>query len=66
MGGTGLIATHDISLGKLETSFPKKIINKCFEIEIDKGKISFDYILRPGITSKMNAGLLMKQMGIVD
>jgi DNA mismatch repair ATPase MutS len=66
MGGTGLIATHDISLGELEIIFPDKIINKCFEIEIDEGKISFDYILRQGITSKMNAGLLMKQMGIVE
>ena len=66
MGGTGLIATHDISLGELETSFQGKIFNKCFEIEIDEGKISFDYILRQGITSKMNAGLLMKQMGIID
>jgi DNA mismatch repair ATPase MutS len=64
MGGTGLIATHDISLGELETSFPEKIINKCFEIEIDGGKISFDYTLRTGITEKMNAALLMKQMGI--
>jgi len=65
MGGTGLIATHDISLGELETSFQGKITNKCFEIEIDDGKINFDYILRQGITEKMNAGLLMKQMGIV-
>jgi DNA mismatch repair ATPase MutS len=64
-GGTGVIATHDISLGELEKSFPEKITNKCFEIEIDNGKISFDYILRQGITGKMNAGLLMKQMGIV-
>jgi DNA mismatch repair ATPase MutS len=65
MGSTGLIATHDISLGELETTFPEKVINNCFEIEIEDGKISFDYILRQGITSKMNAGLLMKQMGIV-
>jgi DNA mismatch repair ATPase MutS len=65
MGGTGLIATHDISLGELETSFPEKIMNNCFEIEIDEGKISFDYIIRQGITNKMNAVLLMKQMGII-
>ena len=63
---TGLIATHDISLGEMEKEFPEVIFNKCFEIEIDGENISFDYILRDGITTKMNAALLMKQMGIAD
>ena len=62
--GTGLIATHDISLGEMETEFPVNVVNKCFEIEIDGEKISFDYLLRDGITRKMNAAALMKQMGI--
>ena len=35
IGGTGLIATHDISLGEMESEFPDNILNKCFEIEID-------------------------------
>lgn len=65
LGATGLIATHDISLGEMETEFPGNVVNKCFEIEIDGENISFDYILRGGITRKMNAGVLMKQMGIV-
>jgi hypothetical protein len=65
LGATGLIATHDISLGEMETEFPGNVVNKCFEIEIDGENISFDYILREGITRKMNAGVLMKQMGIV-
>jgi hypothetical protein len=64
LGGTGLIATHDTSLGDMESGFPGKVINKCFEIEIDGEKISFDYLLRNGITRKMNASLLMRQMGI--
>ena len=65
-GGTGLIATHDTSLGKLESDYPGVIINKCFEIEIDGENIKFDYKIRDGITQKMNAVLLMKQMGILD
>jgi len=64
LGGTGLIATHDISLGEMEKEFPSNVINKCFEIEIDGEEINFDYILRDGITRKMNAAVLMKQMGI--
>jgi hypothetical protein len=65
-GGTGLIATHDTSLCKLETEVPGKIINKCFEIEIDGQNILFDYKLHEGITQKMNAVFLMKQMGILE
>jgi ABC-type multidrug transport system fused ATPase/permease subunit len=65
-GGTGLLATHDISLGKLELEYPGVIINKCFEIEIDGENIRFDYKIQDGITQKMNAVFLMKQMGILD
>lgn len=65
-GGTGLLATHDTSLGKLETEYPGLVINKCFEIEIDDEKISFDYKIQDGITRKMNAVFLMRQMGILD
>jgi len=65
LGGTGLIATHDISLGEMGTEYPGNVLNKCFEIEIDGENISFDYLLRDGITRKMNAAALMRQMGIV-
>lgn len=65
LGGTGLIATHDISLGEMVTEYPGNVVNKCFEIEIDGENISFDYLLRDGITRKMNAVALMRQMGIV-
>jgi hypothetical protein len=65
LGGTGLVATHDISLGEMETEYPVNVVNKCFEIEIDGENISFDYLLRDGITRKMNAAALMRQMGIV-
>jgi Flp pilus assembly protein TadB len=63
--GTGMIATHDTSLGSLEQKY-SGLVNKCFEIEIDGGSIKFDYKLQNGITKKMNAVFLMKQMGILD
>jgi hypothetical protein len=65
-GGTGLLATHDTSLGEMENEYPWAIINKCFEIEIVGDNISFDYRIHDGITKKMNAVFLMKQMGILD
>jgi DNA mismatch repair ATPase MutS len=66
LGGTGLIATHDTSLGEMESEYPGKVLNKCFEIEIEGESIRFDYKLQNGITRKMNASILMKQMGIIE
>jgi len=66
LGGTGLIATHDISLGEMEEEFPELIANNCFEIEIEGERIIFDYKLQNGITQKMNASLLLRQMGLTE
>jgi hypothetical protein len=66
LGGSGLIATHDNSLGEMETEYPGSVINRCFEIEIDGEIIRFDYKLQKGITHKMNAAFLMRQMGILE
>ena len=65
MGATGIIATHDLSLTLMEQKFPSRIRNQCFEVEIEGEKIYFDYKLRDGVTRKMNALLLMKQMGLL-
>jgi DNA mismatch repair ATPase MutS len=64
--GTGIIATHDLDLAEFGTRYPECIINKCFEIEIQNARIFFDYKLQEGITKKMNAMLLLKQMNIID
>jgi DNA mismatch repair ATPase MutS len=66
LSGTGLIATHDTTLGEMENDYPGVVINRCFEIEIEGETIKFDYKLRNGITRKMNAAILMKQMGILE
>ncbi|MCX6220679.1 MAG: hypothetical protein NTZ69_06795 [Bacteroidia bacterium] len=66
VGGTGLIATHDTSLGEMEEEYPELIANNCFEIEIEGERIIFDYKLQNGITQKMNASLLLRQMGLTE
>lgn len=66
LGGTGLIATHDTTLGELEMEFPDSITNSCFEIEMEGENIMFDYKLHRGITQKMNASLLLRQMGLTE
>lgn len=64
--GVGIIATHDLSLTDLQKKYPQFIQNRCFEIEINGAQIYFDYLLKEGITRKMNAMLLMQQMGLVS
>jgi DNA mismatch repair ATPase MutS len=61
----GVIATHDLALGDLEKEFPGKIKNYCFEANIENDQLSFDYKLKTGLASKMNATFLMKKMGII-
>ena len=65
LGATGIVATHDLSLTTLEQDFPGKVENKCFEAEIEGDSVSFDYLLKDGVTSKMNALILMRQMGLL-
>jgi len=60
----GLIATHDLELGKLEAEFPGQIENWRLEVEIEEEKLHFDYLLKRGISQSFNASILMRQMGI--
>jgi DNA mismatch repair ATPase MutS len=62
----GLIATHDIMLGKLEEEMNGKIINRCFEVEINQDKLLFDYKIKNGISKNLNASFLMRKMEIID
>jgi DNA mismatch repair ATPase MutS len=62
----GLVATHDLKLTELASSYPQNITNKCFEIELTEGELLFDYKLTDGVTSTMNANFLMRKMGIIS
>ena len=62
--GSGIVATHDIELSKLQQEFPEHIRNLCFEIRIENDKLSFDYTIKEGVCATMNASFLMKKMGI--
>jgi len=62
--GTGVIATHDLELGKLEATSGGAIENLCMEVEIKDGELFFDYKIKKGVSVSFNATLLMKNMGI--
>ncbi len=61
-----LLATHDISLTEIAKEYPKNVIPKFFDIEIIDNQIEFDYKIKDGIASKMNAVELMKNRLIID
>lgn len=65
-GTSSIIATHDLKLTELEQDYPENIKNMCFEITIENDEMQFDYQLRNGVTTIMNATFLMKKMGIID
>ena len=61
---SGIIATHDIELAKMKETFPENILNYHFDVQVSNGELYFDYKLRDGICTSMNASILMKKIGI--
>lgn len=61
----GLIASHDLELGKLEQKYVGIIRNACFESVIENNELSFDYKLKKGVATNKNASFLMKRMGVI-
>lgn len=62
--GSGIIATHDLELGQLESQYGGAIENLRIEVEIRNKKLYFDYTVKKGVSESFNATLLMQQMGI--
>jgi DNA mismatch repair ATPase MutS len=60
----GLIATHDLELAKLADEFPSKLHNYHFDVQVAGDELYFDYKLKRGVCTSMNASLLMKKIGI--
>lgn len=60
-----IIATHDLALGELEKTYGGRIVNYCFEANIENDHLFFDYKLKRGLAQKMNATFLMRKMGII-
>jgi DNA mismatch repair ATPase MutS len=66
LNAIAIVATHDLTLGELETTYPGTVLNHCFEVELKGDQLIFDYQLKPGISQKLNASYLMRKMGIID
>ncbi len=62
--GTGILATHDLSLARLAEEYPEQLSNYHFDVQVTGEELFFDYRLKPGICKSMNASILMKKIGI--
>ena len=60
----GIIATHDVELAKLKNDYPENISNYHFDVQVNNGELYFDYKLKEGICTSLNASILMKKIGI--
>lgn len=60
----GVIATHDVELAKMQENYPANILNFHFDARIENDELYFDYLLKPGICTSLNASILMKKIGI--
>ena len=61
--GVGLIATHDLDLATLAENHPQAR-NVHFRDEVAGGKLTFDYLLRPGPSPTTNALKIMQIEGL--
>ncbi|HWB27722.1 MAG TPA: hypothetical protein VG738_19745 [Chitinophagaceae bacterium] len=60
-----VIATHDVDLAKLENSYPLAIENFHFDVQVaNNNELYFDYKLKPGVCTSLNASILMRKIGI--
>ena len=66
LNSSGIIATHDVHLGEMENDFSKEIRNFSFDFIVDnKQELVYDYKLKDGINTKVNAEIVLKELGLV-
>ncbi len=63
-GAIGLVTTHDLSLTHIADRLGARGANVHFEDRFEKGVMTFDYSLRPGVVQHSNALALMREVGL--
>lgn len=58
---TGIIATHDLELSRMEEEDPERFHNWCFEIELSDD-VKYTYRITPGVARNQNATFLLKRI----
>jgi hypothetical protein len=63
-GAIGLVTTHDLALTRVAEELAPHAANVHFEDHLEDGKMTFDYLLRPGVVERSNALELMRSIGL--
>jgi DNA mismatch repair ATPase MutS len=63
-GALGAVSTHDLGITALERELGGRVQNVHFEEQVAGEKMTFDYVLKPGIVQSSNALRLMRAVGI--
>jgi DNA mismatch repair ATPase MutS len=64
LGAIGLVTTHDLALTELVATLGGAAVNMHFEDRLERGRMTFDYHLRPGVVEHSNALALMRAIGL--
>ncbi|MCW3074713.1 MAG: MutS-related protein family 1 [Flaviaesturariibacter sp.] len=59
-----VLATHDVELAALQADHPTAIENYHFDVQVENEELYFDYKLKTGVCTSLNASILMKKIGI--
>jgi hypothetical protein len=63
-GAIGAVSTHDEALCELSGALKEHVRQVHFREDVSMGKMSFDYLLRPGPVASGNALRLMRSVGL--
>lgn len=63
-GAIGLVTTHDLALARIAEELAPRAANVHFEDQLENGRMTFDYLLRPGVVRRSNALELMRSVGL--
>jgi hypothetical protein len=59
-----IVATHDLELAALQKLYPSSIENYHFDVQVEGQELYFDYKLKEGVCTSLNASILMSKIGI--
>jgi hypothetical protein len=63
-GAIGLVTTHDLAIARVTEDTDLRAVNVHFQDDLQDGKLSFDYRMRPGVVQRSNALELMRSVGL--
>ena len=63
-GAIGLVTTHDLALSHIVETLAPRAANVHFEDHLENGRMTFDYVMQPGVVKKSNALELMRAVGL--